>query len=312
MAETGVHNDFPWCPVSVLFAMPTTKSVHLAHLGRTYLTCFYLFGQSSISPRITSRAISIEASKRGLCSRALEVVPSLCFAVTTLAVGYVSFHKFTFVSSTFDLIVYSLFISSALSTCLLVLHRTPTFGHRSQHLWMKFVQCEHYFLHRLQHKMTFDHFRRRYNWTIFVMLACFSLMLVTRFTYNLRDHDCCSVKRHSAALTLIFVTMLADFQILFYIKLLGNMLENVNQHIVEIFSVIDCGQRSRRLTATLKVYKVVYYKLYDISQSINDYFGWILVSLVMQKANGTVQSFYWFIVELYEENVFAYPPILSK
>lgn len=300
--------------------MTTTKSTHnhLASLGKTYLTCFFLFGQSSVNPRanfIATLATDSIGNNKRLYLRAREVMPSLCFGILSSITGYFSFHKFSFVSITFDLTVYCVFISCALSTCFLVLLRTPILGHRSQYLWTKFTQYERFVSHRLQFKMTYDRFRKRYNRRIVVSLAVFSLVFTTRIMFTTRTMFTTSdsgIQRHTSALILVFLTKLTDFQILFYISLLGYMLENVNRHIVDLFCVIDCAERNHMITATFKDYKVMYYKLWEISQSINDYFGWILVSLVMRNANATVQSIYWIIVDLHEEDVFAYPPILSK
>lgn len=296
--------------------MSTTKSTHnrLASVSRTYLTCFFLFGQSSVDPRSNSFATAKDSigNKQRLYLRAREVAPSLCFGILTSLAGYFSFYKFSFVSITFNLAVHYLFITCALSTCFLVLLRTPSLGHRSLCLWTKFIQYERFVSHRLQIEMTYDGFCKRYNRKIYVSLVIFLLVFALRIRYRVRENNGCGITRHMSALTLIFVTSLTDFQILFYISLLGCMLENVNRHIVDLFCVIDCGERSRKITATLKDYKVVYYKLWQISQSINDHFGWMLVSLVMQNANGIVQTFYWVIVDLHEEDVFSYPPILSK
>lgn len=290
-------------------------STSITHLGTSYLTFFFLFGQSSVDPRAYTQANLTDnsnASKKRFTIRIAEVIPSLFFGIAMLIAVYYSFHKFSVVAISFDLAVYSVFISCTFSTCLLVLFRTPILGHRSQCLWIKFIQYERFVVQRLQIKMTYDKFRKRYNRKIFISLMVFLLVFAARIMYKLSDIQCCSLKLHTSVLILITLTALADFQILFYINLLGYMLENVNHHIVDLFCTVDCGERNRKITATLKDYKMVYYKLWQISQLINDNFGWILMSLLMQKANGTVQSFYWVIVESHEGDVFSYPPILSK
>lgn len=280
---------------------------------KTYLTCFFLLGQSSVDPRVNFIAKSPKDSfgpYERFFLRAREVLPSMCFGTLAFILGHFSFHNFSL--NSLASAVYCVFITSAFTTCLLVLVRTPILGHRSQCLWTKFMQYERFVLHRLRIKITYYRFRKIYNRKVYISLLTFLLVLTATVVYKLGDHKCNSVKRYVSALILIFLTVLIDLQILFYISLLGYLLENVNHHIVDLFCVVDCGDRNRIITAAFKDYKVVYYKLWEISQLINDNFGWILVSLLMKKANGTVQSFYWVIVELHEKDVLFYPPILSK
>lgn len=228
-------------------------------------------------------------------------------------VGYYSFYNYTLISISFDRALYCIFISCAFASCILVLRHTPICGYHSQCLWSRFVQYERFVSHKLQIIINYDRFRHNYNRKIYVSLAGFLFVFVARIVYRLSQFDdSLGGIRYAAALILIFLTVLIDFQILFYISLLGYMMKLVNRHIVDLFCAVDCGERNRRIVQTLRDYKVVHYKLWEITQLINEHFGWVFVALIMQKVNGTVQSFYWIIVDLHEEHLGSYAAILSK
>lgn len=101
-------------------------------------------------------------------------------------------------------------------------------------------------------------------------------------------------------------------------NIVASLIEFLNQHMVEAFDPMwmwhkhTSAERCRKFTVTMKNYKLTYYKLYEISELINDNFGWIIVSLMMQNANNAVQPFYWVIVELHEDDIPSNLRILSK
>lgn len=295
----------------------SNEAIKLSQLGDKYLIRFYQLGLSSINPAAVDTASAAVAAKPGRMRKCFgkfhrRVIPSMCFFFVVITVTALSFHNFSLMHISFDNTIYCVFIICAFATCAMTLHRTPLFSNQSNCLWLALTNYELFVCHRLQIKMTFGAFRRKYNMYVWISVSLFLALMLAKIAYRI-DHA--NYVRQVAALILIFATLLVNVQILFYVSLFASMIEFLNQHIVDACGAIESetgAERSRKYTATFKSYKLVYYKLYEISQLINENFGWIIVSLIMQNANNTIQPFYWIIVGLHEDSIPSDLRILSK
>lgn len=293
----------------------SNEALKMSQLGDKYLIRFYQLGLSSVDPGavVTYNAAASPERLRQCCRKFhRRLLPSLCFLVVMMTASVLSFYNLKFKKINFDNTIYCVFITCAFATCAMTLQRTPLFSNRSHYLWMALTNYEHFICQRLKVKIAFDAFRRKFNWCVRILVYLFLAMLLAKIVYRI---DVDNYIRQIAALVLICVTMLVTFQILFYVNLFASMIELLNQHMVDARGAIECdtsAERSRKFTATLKNYKLIHYKLYEISQLINENFGWILVSLIMQNANNTVQPLYWVIVNLHTDNIPSNLRILSK
>lgn len=297
---------------SVRLAMPN-KVIQLSHLGDKYLFRFYQFGQS-VNPSVISNTTD-NAPENFIhsCSRfSCQVLPSLCFCIVVITVALLSFHNFSLIHINFDNIIYCVFISCAFTTSLMALQQTPLFSNQSNNLWTALTNYEDFVWQRLQIKMTFGDFCQKYHLYASISGCLFFALMLAKIVFRIDETN---YIRQVAALILIFSTLMINFQILFYVSLFAYMIEFINQHIVDVSCEIECGsdaERSRKFTATFRSYKLVYYKLWEISQLINETYGWIIMSLLMQNANNTIQPFYWVIVELHEDDIPSNLRILSN
>lgn len=278
----------------------SNEAIKLSQLGDTYLTRFFQLGLSSVSPTEVATTHTAQASQR--LWRCCLVMPSIRFIIVTVAASLLSFNNFSLLQINFDNTIYCVFIACAFATCAMTLRQTPLFNNQSQCLWLAIINYEQFVWERMQIKMTFGAFRRRYGWCVWISVFLFFALTLAKIVYRM-DHT--NYVRQIAALILIFATVLIGFQILFYVSLFASMIEFLNQHIsAHACGVSECetsDERSRKLTATFKSYKLVYYKLYEISQLLNENFGCVIVTLIMQNAINTVQPMFWIIVELHED-----------
>lgn len=280
----------------------SNEAIKLSQLGDKYLSRFFQLGLSSVSP--TEFATSHVPTAPHQLWRCCLVIPSMRFVIVVVVVTVLSFNNFSLLEINFDNTIYCVFIACAFATCATTTHRTSMYNNQSHCLWLAIINYEHFVWQRLHIKMTFGAFCRRYGWCVWISVFLFFMLTMAKIVYRM-DHT--NYVRQTAALILIFSTLLVDFQILFYVNLFASLIEFLNQHIfAHACDVSDCEtseERSRKLTATFKSYKLVYYKLYEISQLMNENFGCAVVALIMQNVINTVQPMFWIIVELHEDPI---------
>lgn len=277
----------------------------MTQLADDFLIYFFLLGQSSYDPRVPSSTIS---DRNSIAANVKIYYPSLCYLCITCAASVYSFHGVSMKTVSLNNSIYSIFIGCATLTCLLVLRRTPILGDQTStsQLWQAFVRFEIFARQRLKLKMTFDRFAASYRCKVNTSLIFFGIMVFSKITHRLFFHgnDRINWIRHWASMTLIFGTILIIYQILFYVHLLADILKFLNQRLISDFHGFTVGttiERNQKLATALRNYKRVHFRIWQISRLISDRYGWILVSLMTENINNTVQPIYRFIVELYEK-----------
>lgn len=302
-------------PHSVSITM-SGEAIKLSQLGDKYLLRFYQLGLSSVCPasvdtsNATAAGATLERSRQYCGKFGRCTLQSMCFFTVVITATVLSFHNLSLMQINFENTIYCVFIICAFATCAMTMHRTVLYGNQSHYLWLAFINYERFVWQRLHIKMTFNAFRKKYNLCVWCTIGQFLILFSATITFRIDDYV-----RQLAALVLVFETSLIHFQIIFYVILFASVIEFFNQHIVDAGDAIECetsGGRYRKLIAALKNYKFTYYKLYEIAQLINENFGWVIVSLIMQYANNVVLPFYWVIVELHEDDILSNMRILSK
>lgn len=282
----------------------SNEAIKLSQLGDQYLNRFFQLGLSSVSPTEVSTNHTAAAPQR--LWRYCLVIPSVRFLIVVVVVSVLSFKNFSLLKINFENTVYCVFVACAFATCAMTLQRTLLFNNQSHCLWLAITDYEHFVWQRLQIKMTFGAFRRRYGWSVWISMCLFFVQSLVRIAYRMHHTN---FVRQLAALMLIFGTLLINFQILFYVSLFASLIGFLNLHIsAYACDAIECetsDERSKKLTATFKSYKLVYYKLYEISQLLSENFGCVTVALIMQNVIITVQPMFWIIVELHEDHISA-------
>lgn len=110
---------------------------------------------------------------------------------------------------------------------------------------------------------------------------------------------------------LLLLSTFSIFHIIFYTDLLTFNLHHLNSIIVRdteqytttSMSIAVASDKKREngkmLHENMRKYKLVHYRLWQVSQLINDYFGWSIIALMLQCFVDIVYSLYWEIKVLY-------------
>lgn len=96
---------------------------------------------------------------------------------------------------------------------------------------------------------------------------------------------------------LLFFSTITLFHVNFYVNLLCSNLKHLNSIIVRDTRDLILRQKEIKCVANekMKRYKFIHYRLWQIGQSINSYFGWIILVIAVQCFGNMVYCWYWFV-----------------
>lgn len=270
----------------------------LQKLSHDFLVYFFRVGHSSFDPNVSARWTVVSVLR--------VYFPSLCVLVLACYCTIISYRNVYFETVTFDSAIYCLMVASSSLTCALRLWQTPIFGDRSSIIWAEFGHFELFAENALRMKFRYGDFRRSYKAKVRTVLFVFVLKMVAKFSTRTTIE---SLLRHVALLALNFSAHISIVEIVFYVHLLEYMQSAVYKHIVvglrDAFAESFSIEHTNNLAVLLRSCKRVHYKLWEISDSISNRYGWLLVSLIVFNINYTVHPTYQFLVN-HQENEFVF------
>lgn len=282
-----------------------SKTSDLSVLAKSHLYIFFLLGQHSFNPYA-------DDSKHTLFSKINHYMPSAFFTLLTYSTGVFAFYGIAISQLSFDNAIYCLFITNTVITSSAVIRHTPIFDNTMKALWMKFEAVEHIANQRLKFRMSFNEFRESYYRKIRIILIFFLSLVCIKVTIRVSRKN---YIRQVSSMLLVLFTLLANFQILFYVSLLTHIIREINRNVYHLFQnkIQEIDFWSVKIfIESFKNFKQLHYKLWEITYILNEKFGWILVSLTLQNINNIIQPVYWIIVELHEDDIPSNLRILSK
>lgn len=288
-----------------------STKMKLKTLFDKYLHLFFLLGVSPDKPRIKSSTI-----EQHVIIKCYNILPSLCFIFVAWSSGYYSFDGFSKNDLTFDTCIY------AISIALMVLSATIVFKHSSflrdqesdpQQIWKSFLDLEENVEQKLHIEISFNEFNRIYVKKLSYIWLTFGSLLAIKFAHRITMEN---IWRQTAVLILLFLAILANIQVLFYVCLLNYIMGLINRQSFKIIddnsnvkSFVHCG---RQIFEHFKILKLLHFKLWNIMQLISGNYGGIMISLMIHNANISIQNFYWIIVELFEDDLSQNIRIISN
>lgn len=231
--------------------------------------------------------------------------------------GYESFR--TKKDLTFDNGIYTLFLALMLLTATTVFIHS-VFKSDPKNIWKNFLDLEQTIIRRLGIEIQFDEFNRKYLHKVCCALFVFSWLCTVKFASRINANN---LWQQISGLMLLVVVLLPNFHVLFYVSLFNYIVRLINQQLVKLIDPegqIFQKNKDKKTAANLgqqiakhfKILKLIHYKLWEIVQLISAEFGIILILLMISNANTSIQTFYWVIVELYEDDLRTNLRIMSK
>lgn len=272
--------------------------VTLFDRARNYNFIFYLFGQNSCNPHLSSVQN---------WSKLANIVPSIISVLSNLFIAIVGiiyrYNYDGFYEQTDSVVTYILLVLQFL-TNLVSMWQSIYYASTFRAIYDKMETVRVYITENLEYKCEFEQFGRQYRRNaIFIAFIYFTSVLI-KFTFT-------SVKTHlvvqSAQMLLLAYTLTDNVHTLFYVELLLFFLVSMTSYVRDYanysvrrrshYPAICIYEQTVELT-NLRNAKRIYYLLYDVSILINERFGWGLVALLLMNFCEVAYSSFWIFLYL--------------
>lgn len=272
-----------------------------------FVNVFYLFGHSDPMKLILKWSGGDDNEKsrnffHRLCPTIILSVLNLCmcgeYIFITQRFGYVNFARKN---------LLLLLLLTQIFLLLSVFYQTVFCSDLLRHIIHLFCSVELFFKHNLNFKISYKLFRRDFLKQISLM---FYLFLQEIATHSLRETTSITSNTFKISGFLIRIeiglSLISYSHIIFYTNLLTANLKHLNSVIVRdtckyskhSINVFAKQSNEKEILEMLKNYKVVHYRLWQATESINAYLGWTILVINMQAFIDTVYCLYWLVTTI--------------
>lgn len=277
-------------------------------VSKKYLFIFFILGQSSFNPHSNT-------DKKSFFFKFLHFLPSVLFILLTYATGVTCFYGFRMTDMSVDKVIYAIIIITRLVTCTILMQRTPFFDTQMKVLITKLVKMEYFASHGLRFQLSYIVFDRNYCQKVRIILASYVTLVCAKFLTRVSDIN---YVRQISALFLLLTTTLAILHILFYVYLMKCVIAQISRNVVNMFhrKIVQIQEfkewKNLISVENFRNFKQAHFKLWELTDLVNDQFGWILVTLVLQNMINTIQPVYWIVVELHKDDLSSNLRVISN
>lgn len=251
---------------------------------------YYLTGLTTYNPYIGTQSKSPASSR----------LPSIClFAYIMLATSiifvcqYIEYMTYTEIVINIPAVAY---IIVCCFTCVTIASKSLSANQAIHQIWFHLNRIGNY--HKMHYTPSIDMhvFYRRFSLDIALCTYFHVQHIAVKAILNYGGID---VIVKMLTLSLLTITLHAMCHALFYIRLLLSMMAKLNDFIVLASPMeerIFCTDawNERVLIERFKLIKRMYCLFYDISDLINQHFGWIFVAIFVLHAYDVVHTTFWF------------------
>lgn len=272
-----------------------------------YLYWFYLLGLSVYNPRDTKPS-------KG-CTLIRKSIPSICFLLITILSASLSFDLYVKRSITLNDCLHSVYLMFTLTTGFMVFKRSSFLRGDTKYIWAYLIDLDQLTFNRLKLDVNFKKFTHIYKRKLLCMIFFFGCYLAFKIFYRMLVGKAI---RQLGALILLLITLGVNFHILFYVELFNFIFQTINQYTLKknlstqtdaVIVDVNFNEKTVHLFQTLKL---IHFKLWTCVRLINSDFGATLVLLIIQNSHTAIETFYWIIIEFYEEDILSDMRIISE
>lgn len=291
--------------------IPITSVMDLLHSANSYFKLFYFFG---FSPLLHHDVIGHQKIR----SHYLHKVPSVILLVLSLLLssysGWLIYNPSGRPYKPAERIISNLFLVCDIIKNCAIFVQSICFGYTFIDLLFCFKDLSQYFKQFAHWDINYNDFRKMYSKPFLFMVITY----LNSYWIFLLD---LLVSQNYEPIGFVYkcwqaVTTFAYTHIVFYIVLLRFHLMQLNSIIKKettdqqfYTNASDCSRMKADILLQKKIknYKVIYYRLWRISQKINDVFGWMMGSLLLQSFSDGTFGLYWlYYIFREEDNQFWY------
>lgn len=273
-------------------------------LTRLHLKFFFCFGLSSYDPNEILKSTDVGSSCR-------KRLPSFGYLIVAAISAIMSLHEASKrYKTSFDNSIYVIFvIFNVLTATMVFMRSSPGAQHNWKRIWEYFDDLENLISGRLKIKIIFKTFNYHYLFNICLMALVLCALATSKLIYDE------NVIRVFGSIVLQTLSLLATFQILFYVSFFNFILFLINRFLERIPFTNNNGldqfnndiklikNMERETLFYFETLKFVHFKLWKIIRLVNDNFGGILSFLLISKSNTAIQSCYRIVVHLCEDDL---------
>lgn len=257
-----------------------------------YLNVFYFIGLSPYRPERQPRLV--------ICSKLFAFLPFLILqscAISSLLILNINgpLPQYTVAETT----ILNIQCTCDLARSTFLLMQCILFEHTMVELIKILNELEIFFKRFLHHRICYREFIGKYRQKAYFVFSCY-LIYVASFAVRviLQDKASTTVARIKKLPQLI--TACSFVQLLFFIELMSFYLSQLNSVINDDMKCLAEGMWSARsIRVRLKYYKIVYFRIWTVSQRVNRFFGYGLVTNLLDTFICTVYSAFWMYQHFY-------------
>lgn len=267
-------------------------------ISEKYLYYFYLLGLGFYNPRDNSPSKGCVAIQRS--------IPSFCFLLITILSGICAFDTFPQTDITLNDYLFGIYIVLLVITLIVAFKRTSFLRGNTKYIWNYLVELEKMLSNRHRVDINFEKFFYRYTQKLVCMVFLFGCLAAIKLI-RIRQRN---FFRQVGNLNLVFITLGVNLHILFYIDLFNFIFESFNQHTMKsigynqtdtFIAIVKKPNFTEQLIRLFQIMKLIHFKFWKITALMNSDFGASLILLMINCTNTAIQTFYWVVIELYED-----------
>lgn len=293
--------QFKWLLVDIRFGWLFDVKMLSSKISEKCLHCFYLIGLSCYNP--------YGADPVNRCAVFCQSIPAIGFLLIGFVNSGFAFNRFAQKQIDLNECLYAVNILLMVVTVIMAFKRSSFLRGDTKCIWKYFVNLEALILNRFKLELHFDQFIGNYIRKLCFSLLLFTCLMLFKIIHRMNAYNAI---RQIGALNIFLTTLLINFHILFYIDVFNYIFETINKNALKTIEInqtdafvieVKRVNYSEQIIQLFQMMKLIHFKMWKIVQVMNQDFGATLTLLIIQSTNTSIQSFYWIILELYEDDL---------
>lgn len=209
-------------------------------------------------------------------------------------------------------IMSDLFVCCEMVKALAVVYQNFVYHHLIEKILRNFQTVELLFARTLNASLPFASFKREYTRKVCWSIGSYVVLLTLYFTCHFL---CEEIDLYDVFIKLMqFVSISVNLNILLFVDLLTFVLKQLNVIIARDHKYHDCdaenvevfvvakrnGQMAEARRRQLFKYKLIHFRLWKTTQQINQFYGWTLITILMQSFIEFVYDTIWQLQIIYD------------
>lgn len=277
-------------------------------LIRPYMRIFYLLGQTLYPLEYYLCDKSVQRTK---WHRFSLMIPTLFMFFVKLALCVASISLISIygevVNTTYD-IMSDIFLACELAKIFAVLYQNFTYPNLIGEILQNFQTIEVLFRSTLHCPIHFELFERAYKKKIGWAFGSYTMLMILFVAYYIVYGD---IDLDDVFLKIMqFISISVYMNVLFFIDLVTFNLKHLNTIIardhsecdaenVDVF-VVKKVRTAHVIRQQISKYKFIHFRLWKTAQQINEFFGWTLITILLQSFVEFVFNTIWQLKILYD------------